>query len=307
MTSTTKPRQPNIEILNLQENMMTFILSKTDTSIANALRRIMIAEVPIMAIDLVEVDANNSVLHDEFISHRLGLIPLTSSHVEQFSYTRDCSCASRCDKCSVEMRLDVECRDEMTLDVTSKDLKSKDLRVIPVDSDSITPEGEEKPGIRIVKLRKNQELRLTAIAKKGVGKEHAKWQPSCGTVFQYDPDIVINYPRLDDLTENEKREWVNSCPTKVYAFNEQTKTVDIENMAACVFCNECKRKAEKLGKPDLVHISHKPERFIFTVETTGALKPEEVLFSALNILKEKLTNVQKHINGDFTSQPLEFD
>lgn len=81
-------RQPAIEILELKEDSITFVLSKTDTSIANALRRIMISEVPTMAIDLVEIENNTSVLHDEFIAHRLGLIPLTSSKMDKFNYTR---------------------------------------------------------------------------------------------------------------------------------------------------------------------------------------------------------------------------
>ncbi len=83
-----KARQPQIEILELKDDYMTFILSKTDTSVANALRRIMISEVPTMAIDLVEIENNTSVLNDEFIAHRLGLIPLKSSKVEKFFYTR---------------------------------------------------------------------------------------------------------------------------------------------------------------------------------------------------------------------------
>ena len=82
------PRSPEFEILELKEDSMTFLLTKTDISVANALRRIMIAEVPTMAIDLVEFENNTSPLIDEFIAHRLGLIPLTSSHQDRFLYTR---------------------------------------------------------------------------------------------------------------------------------------------------------------------------------------------------------------------------
>ena len=55
---------------------MNFTLSSTDTSMANAIRRIIIAEVPTLAIDLVEYQDNTSVLVDEYIAHRLGMIPM---------------------------------------------------------------------------------------------------------------------------------------------------------------------------------------------------------------------------------------
>jgi DNA-directed RNA polymerase II subunit RPB3 len=55
---------------------MVFELSETDVSMANSLRRIMIAEVPTLCIDMVEFEENSSCLPDEFISHRLGSIYL---------------------------------------------------------------------------------------------------------------------------------------------------------------------------------------------------------------------------------------
>jgi len=66
----------------------------TDVSIVNSLRRIMMVEVPTVAIDLVEITANSSVLQDEFIAHRLGLIPLSSQGAMAMPFPDDCPCSS---------------------------------------------------------------------------------------------------------------------------------------------------------------------------------------------------------------------
>ncbi len=69
-----------------------FELIETDLAIANSLRRIMISEVPTLTIDLVELRENTSALHDEFIAHRLGLIPLVSEQVDSFATAEECAC-----------------------------------------------------------------------------------------------------------------------------------------------------------------------------------------------------------------------
>lgn len=70
------PRFPQIEIQELRDDFIKFELSDTDASVANAIRRVMIAEVPTLAIDLVSIEINTSVMTDEFLAHRLGMIPL---------------------------------------------------------------------------------------------------------------------------------------------------------------------------------------------------------------------------------------
>lgn len=53
--------------------------------LANSLRRIMISEAPTMAIEHVYITNNTSVIQDEVLAHRLGLIPLLVDP-ELFSY-----------------------------------------------------------------------------------------------------------------------------------------------------------------------------------------------------------------------------
>lgn len=66
-----RARKPQVQLTDLSEESCAFTLSGTDASVANAMRRVMFAQVPTIAIDLVEVEANTSVLNDEFIAHRM--------------------------------------------------------------------------------------------------------------------------------------------------------------------------------------------------------------------------------------------
>jgi DNA-directed RNA polymerase II subunit RPB3 len=76
-------RHPKVEMRRLTDEYAEFVLRDTDVSMANALRRVMIAEVPTIAIDLVEFENNTTVLNDEFLAHRLGLVPLVSEEADK--------------------------------------------------------------------------------------------------------------------------------------------------------------------------------------------------------------------------------
>lgn len=69
-------------LTNLEEFRVDFILENCDISLANSLRRILLAEVETIAIHNVKVYENTSSLPDEYIAHRLGLIPLNSAQVD---------------------------------------------------------------------------------------------------------------------------------------------------------------------------------------------------------------------------------
>jgi len=289
-------RNPSIEIKDLKSESIQFLLKDCDFSLANALRRIIIAEIPTMAIDLVEIKENTSVINDDFLAHRLGLVPLTSSTVDKFNYSAECECTgTRCQHCSVELKLSVKCISS-AMEVTSNHLEvvgnSGDGSVRPIYSG----ENEQQSPILLAKLRQGQEIDLTAIAKKGVGKEHSKWSPSCAVTYKNEPIVELRQNKLEDLSEAQKKEFVSSCPSKIYRYDEMSKKVvaDIEDLGVfnCTFCQECTRKASLMGHPEIVSIREREDRFLFSLESNGALAPEEIVLNAIKILQQKLSKIQ---------------
>src|SRR5438445_7527458 len=86
----------DIKLLSKEQDTLRFVLSGVKPAFANALRRIMLSEVPVMAIDDVMILENNSVMYDEILAHRLGLIPITTD-LESYNLPEECTCKSELD------------------------------------------------------------------------------------------------------------------------------------------------------------------------------------------------------------------
>lgn len=223
---------PRVTIREANRTTINFVLSNTSLSLANSVRRVMLAEVPTLAIDLVEIESNTSVLPDEFLAHRLGLIPLSARDIDDLLYSRDCDCDQFCEKCSVTLRLNAVNRssDEI-IKVYAKDLYIESGangyartngygRTNGIGGDDGAERGEPvimdsaRQGALICKLRRGQELKVKCIAKKGIAKEHAKWAPTAAVGFEYDPwnklkhtDLWYEKDKVEEWPESKNASW----------------------------------------------------------------------------------------------------
>lgn len=279
--------KPQLHIKSQTRDAMAFTLDHIDQSVAVAMRRVMMTEIPTMAIDSVSVACNTSVLHDELIVHRLGLIPLYSETASAFKTAHACSCETFCDHCSVSFVLDVTC-DTDHMEVTTRHLKAVSMK------HAVTPAvqngDEDSDGILIATLQKHQTLKLTCVAVKGTGRTHAKWSPVVAFMVKPMPIIKVNASHALSLSKKQQTRFVESCPQNVYRLAK--KTVDVEDAYACTYCNACVSYAEKhhLNKDDtqFVNVALSSSKFYFTFECTGALRPIHMLRQALTHLRQKL-------------------
>ncbi|KAI0745370.1 DNA-directed RNA polymerase [Earliella scabrosa] len=282
---TSGDTEPIVRIRELKKNSVNFVLQNVDLAFANSFRRVMMADIPTVAIDMVEIETNTTVLPDEFIAHRLGMIPLVSTQCDEaMRYTRDCTCEVRCQYCAIELQLNVSCSEAgRTMDITSNMLEVVPTSkpgggYVPYDVDEGGeelakrvenfghPVGKDDPEVSpilICKIRKGQELRVRCIAKKGLAKEHAKWSPCAAMAFEYDP-----YNKLRHTTYwyeyDSRAEW----PLSKNAEEEEPPRDDLE-----------------------FDFRAKPNKYYMEVETDGSLGAQEVVQKGLQELQTKLANL----------------
>lgn len=184
-----------ITILESTTNTLKFILH-SNISFANSIRRILLSEIPIVAIEIVEIRENRTILADEMISHRLGLVPIR--YTGKLIQKEDCDCDGFCGRCSIKFNLKVSNDSEIEnqiITVTGDDLITKDISA-------------RCHKTLIVKLAPNQKIDMTCIATLGIGKSHAKFCPITTVKFNYDKSNSTRATKLWK-EQNVNEEWKN--------------------------------------------------------------------------------------------------
>lgn len=248
-------------------NDLVLELSGANFTQVNTLRRLMLNEVPVMAIEDVEYKKHSSALYDEMIALRLGLLPLTTD-LEGYNLPWECSCeGAGCAKCQVTLTLNAK----GPCVVTAKDLKSKDPKVKPV-----------YPETPIVKLREGQEVELVATAQLGVGKEHAKWSPAL-VYYRQKPTLTI---AKDADAKDVLKALKNSA---LDAVSEKNGKLVVDELKLALTENP---DAYEDASPAF-KVTFADDEFVLVIESWGQLSPKAILDAATGRMQAYLKELDK--------------
>ncbi len=254
---------------NKDKTKASILIKGATPAVINTLRRAIVGLVPTMAIEDVEFKKNTSVVYDEIVAHRLGLLPLTTD-LKSYELPSKCKCNGEgCARCTVQLTL----KAKGSKTVYASELKSKDPSVVPVY--------EKMP---IVKLIEGQEIEFMATAVLGQGKEHAKWCPGIA-YYKHRPVIKIN------SSIKNPEAVVESCPKKIYEMKSGKIQVNKDLINSCDLCGAC----TDVASDKEIQIIENPDEYIFYIESFGQLKCKEMLQTALEILTQKFDEFDEEL------------
>ena len=241
-------------IIKLTGDEAIIVVEEAKPPLVNALRRAIISEVPVFAVDEVIFFENSTPFFDEYIAHRLAMVPLrTSMDIVRSDPER-----------TVVLELNKEAKEDLET-IYSGDLKSTDPLIVPAND-----------RIPVIKMRKGQKIRLQAVARVGRGKDHSKWQPAVAVGYSYMPVYELSRDLL-------KKCDLSSCGD---CMKRKGKKVIIDCPVSCEGCLESLERC-RLDNPEGITSKWDDSRIILRYESSGSLPAQEIFLEALNQLKRK--------------------
>merc|ERR1712217_431070 len=269
----------------MTDEAVEFDMIGIDAPLANAFRRILIGEVPTVAISHVTVYQNTGVIHDENLAHRLGLVPI---QFDPDNVDFKPSEAEFNESNSIRFRLHVVCTG------TSRAVYSRDLKWEPWSDEQEAKYRDCPPrpvadDILIAQLRSNQEIELECVCEKGIGKDHAKWSPVCTAFYRLLPEITLKKPIVGEDAQKLKA----VCPMGVFDIEDAPKVgkrATVAHPRKCTTCRECIEQfpAEEKG----LELGKAKDHYIFTIESTGAVPAPRLFEMSLAKMKDKCTTAK---------------
>jgi DNA-directed RNA polymerase subunit D len=248
-----------VEFVDRGEREARILVRGITPAFANGIRRAMIADVPTFSIDTVRVVENTSVMFNEQIGLRLGLVPLTTD-LDDF-----------------------EVGDEVTLSLSvdgpntaySGDLVANDPMVEAADDN-----------IPIIELKEGQRLEVEADAVLDTGKEHAKHQGGVAVGYRHLQQVEVVGDKGD--FGDDEPEILRGVIEEQAAEHAAGDATNGELVPTETFDNDLTNRYP--GKE--VEVSDVENAFVFHVETDGSFTSEELLLRAVDTLRDRATELK---------------
>ncbi|KAG0344553.1 DNA-directed RNA polymerases I and III subunit RPAC1 [Podila humilis] len=287
----------SIKINRLSKTEMEFDMIGVDAAIANAFRRILIAEVPTMAISNVFVMNNTGIVVDEILAHRLGLVPILADPTMFDFKTKE---ETPTDLNTIVFKLHAKCTRNPAAKSGETDPAKLYINSSIYSGDLVwDPKGEQaerfkdcpiKPvydDIVLTKLRPGQEVDLEVHCEKGLGQDHAKWSPVATASYRLLPEIVVD----GEITGQDAIKFQSCFPAGVVDIVEENgvKKAKVVNPRKDTVSREVLRHPEF---EDRVKLRRVRDHFIFTIESVGSIAPQDLLVQAIQVLMDKCNQVR---------------
>lgn len=276
--------KPKVELLERGENRLRLLFENAPLHIMSSMRRAALEEVPTLAIDTVFIVENNSVIHDENLAHRLAMIPLKSDFaLEKYRSPEECRECPACEDCYTRLVLDVKNEDKDEMVVYSGDLKSEDPEIVPVHDK-----------IPIVVLGRGQSVSLEAQARLGRGKEHIKWSPATISVLTHLPRIIVEDRPNEACIECIGYYFKELAKELSDGFKGEKTLANVRNTGLIRYCIDhvCG------GSKSPVKIEYLKDKLIWTVESSGSLRPERIVLESVRILRKKIGELTRALDSE---------
>lgn len=255
-----------IEIEELKPKKAVLRIEETKPYFINSVRRVMISELPKLAVNNVIIYDNTSALFDEIISHRLGLVPIPTD-LSLLTFRDECVCKGKgCPNCTVRYTLSKE----------GGTVYSGDLQ--PAEKSWAIKEDK----IPIVELYGEQRLILEVEAVLGRGRDHAKWQAVLAPGYKMETVIEFDKKRINDV-----KEFVDKLPKDLVTIKgDRLELKDNSKLSVL----ETLLDEEKV---DFITIKKDPTKVIFSFETDGSFSARDALLESAKILEKKYVEFGK--------------
>ncbi|HUS98988.1 MAG TPA: DNA-directed RNA polymerase subunit D [Candidatus Thermoplasmatota archaeon] len=260
-----------VKTIELKGNKGVLKLEDTGVYFVNSLRRVMLAELPKLAIDDVIIYDNTSALFDELISHRLGLIPIPTD-LQILAFRNECKCEGKgCPSCTVRYTLSKEGEGV----VYSGDLQPEH------PSFAIT-----ETTIPIVDLMKDQRVILEVEAVLGRGRDHAKWQVVLAPRYRMETNFTVDKKRMSEVTA-----FIEDLPKDLVELKGDKLELKDPSKASML-----ESYVDK-NKEDYITITRDPTKLLFSFETDGSMSAKAALQESITILTKKYEEFRKLLKG----------